>query len=175
MFYDGCKGLFRAVVLNLGAIEPQGFGESVLGVQWQVILSNKSKKNIIHDTHFIFPTTKGSINAWWTDELAWFSTLNKVKNHWYRRSLKLAPIRHQQSELLVPDWPKIRDIRSILWILAYTYDIYVAYIYVWIYSLIIRSELGDKVQAACWFTAIFFTEQVLVRPQDYTLDLSTGD
>ena len=45
------------------------------------ILSNESKKKI-HDTHFIFPTTKGSMNA--CIELAEFSTSNKVKNHWYR-------------------------------------------------------------------------------------------
>ena len=47
------------MVLNLGSIEPQGFGESVSGVRRQEILSNKSKKNIIHDTHFIFSNYEG--------------------------------------------------------------------------------------------------------------------
>ena len=51
------------MVLNLGLIEPQRFGESVSGIWWQEILSNKSNKNKIHDTHFIFPTTTGSMNA----------------------------------------------------------------------------------------------------------------
>jgi len=76
------KVRFIAVVLNLGSIKPQGFGESVSGVQRQEILSNKSKKNIIHATHFIFATTKGSMNA--CMELVGFSTSSKVKNHWYR-------------------------------------------------------------------------------------------
>ena len=53
----------KSVVLNLGSIEPQGFGESVSAVQWHAILSNKYKKYKYHDTHFIFPTTKGSMNA----------------------------------------------------------------------------------------------------------------
>ena len=48
-----------AVVLNLGLIELQGFGELVSGDRRQEILSNKSKKNKIHDTHFIFPTNEG--------------------------------------------------------------------------------------------------------------------
>ena len=43
----------RAVVLNLGSIEPQGFGESVSGVRQQEILSNKSKK-IKFSTHILF-------------------------------------------------------------------------------------------------------------------------
>ena len=38
-----------------------------------------SKINTIHDTHFILPTTKGSMNA--CMELLGFSTSNKVKNH----------------------------------------------------------------------------------------------
>ena len=33
----------RSVVLNLGSIEPQGFGESVTGVRRQEILSNQKK------------------------------------------------------------------------------------------------------------------------------------
>ena len=45
---------FNAVDLNLGSIEPQGFDESVSGVQRQEILRNKSKKNKIHDIHIIF-------------------------------------------------------------------------------------------------------------------------
>ena len=44
----------------------------------QEILSNKTKK-IIHNTHFILPITKGSINAW--IKLVGFSTSNRVKNH----------------------------------------------------------------------------------------------
>ena len=36
--------LLESVVLNLGSLEPQGFGESVSGVRRQKILSNKSKK-----------------------------------------------------------------------------------------------------------------------------------
>ena len=75
---DVCQD-FRAVVLNLGSIEPQGLGESVSGIQRQEILSNKSKINKIHDTHFIFPTPKGSINA--CMELVGFSISNEVKNH----------------------------------------------------------------------------------------------
>ena len=67
------------VVLNLGSIETQGFGESVSGVRQQEIFSNKSKKDKILDTHFIFPTTQGSINA--CMELVGFSTSDKVKNH----------------------------------------------------------------------------------------------
>ena len=68
------------MVLNLGWIYPQEFGESALGVRRQEILSNKSKKNKIHDMHFIFATMKGSMNA--CMELVGFSTSNKVKNHW---------------------------------------------------------------------------------------------
>ena len=68
----------RSVVLNLGSIEPQGFGETVSGVRQQEILSNESKKNKFM-THFIFPITKGSMNAF--IEFFGFSTSNKVKNH----------------------------------------------------------------------------------------------
>ena len=66
-----------------------GFGESVSGVRWQEILSNKSKNNKIHDTHFFFPTTKGSMNA--CMELVGFSTSNKVKNDRYS-FLRAAPM-----------------------------------------------------------------------------------
>ena len=59
----------------------QGFSESVSGVQRQEIFSNKSKINKIHNTHFIFPSTKGSMNA--CMERVGFST-SKVKNHWIR-------------------------------------------------------------------------------------------
>ena len=65
---------FSPVVLNLCSIEPQGFGESVSGFRRQEILSNKTKKKI-HDTHFILPTTKGSIIA--RMKLVGFSTSNK--------------------------------------------------------------------------------------------------
>ena len=41
---------------------------------------------------FIFPITKGSVNA--PMKLAGFSTSNKVKNHWYRRYFQ--QLRHQQ-------------------------------------------------------------------------------
>ena len=44
----------RAVVLKLGSIEPQRFIKSVSRVRRQDILSNKSKIDKIHDTHFIF-------------------------------------------------------------------------------------------------------------------------
>ena len=64
----------KAVVLNLFSIEPQGFGESVSGFRRQEILNNKTKKKIL-DTHFILPTTKGSIIA--RMELVGFSTSNK--------------------------------------------------------------------------------------------------
>ena len=69
----------KPAVLKLGSIEPQGFGESVSCVQQEDILSNESKKNKIYDTHFIFATTKGSMNA--CMELVGFSTPSKVKNH----------------------------------------------------------------------------------------------
>ena len=68
----------NSVVLNLDSNEPQGFSESVTGVWRREILSIKSKKKI-HDTHFIFPSTKGSMNA--CIELVGFSTSNKVRNH----------------------------------------------------------------------------------------------
>ena len=42
------------------------------------------------DTHFIFVTTKGSINA--CIELVEFSTSNKVKNHWSKRFLTITPL-----------------------------------------------------------------------------------
>ena len=74
------KLLPTAVVLNL-----QGFGESVSGVRRQEILSNNSKKYKIYGTHFIFPTTKGSMNA--CIKLVAFSTSNKVKNHCFRTTL----------------------------------------------------------------------------------------
>ena len=67
------------VVLNLGTIKPQGFCESVSGVRWQEILSNKVKIIKFTNTLFIFPTRKGSMNA--SMELVGFSTSNKVKNH----------------------------------------------------------------------------------------------
>ena len=67
------------MVLNLGSIEPQGFDESVSGIQKLDILSDKNKINKIHDTHFICPTTKGSMNA--CMELVGFSTSNMVENH----------------------------------------------------------------------------------------------
>ena len=47
------------MVLNLGSIEPQRFGESVSGVHELEILNNKSKKNKIRDTDFIFFKYKG--------------------------------------------------------------------------------------------------------------------
>jgi len=72
------------VVLNLGSIEPQGFGESVSGVRPQEILNNNSKINKIQDTHFIFQTTNGLMNA--CMELVGFSNSNKVKNHWSNSS-----------------------------------------------------------------------------------------
>ena len=50
----------KTMVLNLVSIESKGCGEIVSGVRRQEILSNKNK---IQDTHFIFPTTKGSMNA----------------------------------------------------------------------------------------------------------------
>ena len=62
------------MVLKLGSIEPQGFGESNSGD-----LNNKGKINKIHDTHHIFATTKGSMNE--CMELVGFSTSNQVKNH----------------------------------------------------------------------------------------------
>ena len=68
--------LSSSVVLNLGSIEPQGFGESVSWVRRQEILSNESRKNKIHNTHFIFATTKGSMNAYM--EHVGFSNSNKV-------------------------------------------------------------------------------------------------
>ena len=68
---------YKPVVLNLGSIEPQGFGESVSGVRRQEILSNKIRKKEFM-THFIFPTTKGSMNAFL--ELVGFTTSNKVRN-----------------------------------------------------------------------------------------------
>ena len=54
--------VYKPVVLNLGLIEPHGFGESVSGFRQQEILSNEAKKKI-NDTHFILPATKGPINA----------------------------------------------------------------------------------------------------------------
>ena len=78
---------YKTLVLNHGSIEPQGLGESVSGVRRQEILSNKSEKNKIHDTHFIFATTKGSMNA--CMELVGFSTSNKVKN----RRIATVPIK----------------------------------------------------------------------------------
>ena len=70
------------MVLNLGSIALQGFGESVSGVRRQEILSDKTKIKKIHDSHFIFPITRSSMNA--CMELVRFSTSNNVKNHWYR-------------------------------------------------------------------------------------------
>ena len=89
MFVAACQVLPRTVVLNWSSIEPQGFGESVSGVQRQEILSNKSKKNKIYDTHFIFPTTKGLMNA--CMELVGFSTSNKVKSHCSKAIPRLVP------------------------------------------------------------------------------------
>ena len=68
---------FKPVVLKLGSIEPQGFGESVSGVRRQEILSNKSKINEIHIAHFIFQSTKGSMNAF--VELVGFSTATRLR------------------------------------------------------------------------------------------------
>ena len=68
-----------AVVFNLGLIELQGFSESVSGVRQQDILSNKSKLNKIHDTYFICPTIKSSMNA--CMELVGFSTSINANNH----------------------------------------------------------------------------------------------
>ena len=70
------------VVPYLGSIEPQRFGVSVSGAWRLQILSNKSNENKIHDTHVIFPTTKGSMNA--CMELIGFSNSNEVKNHCVR-------------------------------------------------------------------------------------------
>ena len=48
---------------------------------WQEgIFSNKNKIYKIHDIYFIFPTTKGYVNA--CMELVGLSTFNNVKNHW---------------------------------------------------------------------------------------------
>ena len=58
------------VVLNLGLIEPQGFGG--LGVRWFWIWRIKK-------AHFIFPTTKGSMNA--CMELVGSSSSKNIKNH----------------------------------------------------------------------------------------------
>ena len=65
------------VVLNLGSIEPQELGESVSEVPRQEILSNRNKINKIHDTHFIFSTTKRSMNA--CMELVGFSTSIRLR------------------------------------------------------------------------------------------------
>ena len=70
---------FRPVVLNLGSSEPRGFGESVSGVRRLRDFGNKNKINKIHDTHFNFATTKGSINS--CMELVGYSTFIKVNNH----------------------------------------------------------------------------------------------
>ena len=51
--------MVRSVALNLGSIEPQGFGELVSWVRrFGGLLGNMKKKK-----KHIFPTTKGSINA----------------------------------------------------------------------------------------------------------------
>ena len=80
-------GNFRPVVLNLGSIEPQGFGELDSGVRRQEILRNKSKINKIDDTYLIFPATKDSMNA--CTEIMGFSTSNKVNNHCIRHKINL--------------------------------------------------------------------------------------
>jgi len=49
-------GLIRTVVLNLGSMEPQGFGDSVLAATARDF-EQKQKK--IHDTRFIFPAMGG--------------------------------------------------------------------------------------------------------------------
>ena len=73
---------YAAVVLYLGSIEHQGFGESVSVIRRQEILSNKSK---IHGTHFIFITTKGSMNA--CVELVGFSIFKRLRTTGIQPSL----------------------------------------------------------------------------------------
>ena len=60
--WRGRRASSGPVVLNIGSIKPQGFGESVNGVQRQEILSSKCKK-IKVTTHIFFPTTNGSMDA----------------------------------------------------------------------------------------------------------------
>ena len=47
---------------------------------WFILCTNKIYTYVLKKSYFIFPITKGSVNA--LMKLAGFSTSNKVKNHW---------------------------------------------------------------------------------------------
>ena len=49
---------------------------------WFILCTNKIYTYVLKKSYFIFPITKGSVNA--LMKLAGFSTSNKVKNHWFR-------------------------------------------------------------------------------------------
>ena len=49
---------------------------------WFILCTNKIYTYVLKKSYFIFPFTKGSVNA--LMKLAGFSTSNKVRNHWVR-------------------------------------------------------------------------------------------
>ena len=49
---------------------------------WFILCTNKIYAYVFKKSDFIFPITKGSVNA--LMKLAAFNTSNKVKNHWFR-------------------------------------------------------------------------------------------
>ena len=51
---------------------------------WFIVCTNKIYTYVLKKSYFIFPITKGSVNA--LVKLAGFSTSNKVKNHCCRLS-----------------------------------------------------------------------------------------
>ena len=86
--------LLESVVLNLGSLEPQGFGESVSGVRRQKILSNKSKKKKF-TIHLFFQLRRVRCKHVWnlwgsvpptrlrTTELVWLWSDQMVGIPWY--------------------------------------------------------------------------------------------
>ena len=52
---------------------------------WYIWCTNKIYTYVLKKSYFIFPITKGSVDA--LMKLAGFNISNKVKNHWYRGSV----------------------------------------------------------------------------------------
>ena len=51
-----------------------------------ILCINKIYTYVLKNSYFICPITKGSVNA--LMKLAGFSTSNKVKNHWFKHTVK---------------------------------------------------------------------------------------
>ena len=58
---------------------------------WFILCTNKIHTYVSKKSYFIFPITKGSVNA--LMKLAGFSTSNKLKNHWWSLQGSVPPIR----------------------------------------------------------------------------------